>query len=494
MSKLSEKHRLLLTVAGSLAFVAGFCGLIWWDLDRIHAAEISDSNPEAADIVDQELWGERRWTQELQKQIDAARAEAELIPQREKDVIVYREIVARDAAILPGEAEVTALTTTVGDFVRMAGVTLTKLGDLNTSSDGEAIATIPLKLQLTGSFDEVLKFINLFETLDRIVNVRGFSITSGKFDGEGPERKALHAVNMDLVTYIYTSTAGLAKPVEISNYESRKNDPDIQKAIRQQKVAFVEKYQLQSRLSRRDPLVDPRRSEDDMPDGPDSEDAVAQSELVSGLQFEIEMLKDDVRQERFYARNKKYVPLSQLTPLVDTKFIELKAAILAAEPKISMPDLRELLHDEVVVPFEDLRAQRTVKDQAKVIAYDDVLGFVTKMRADMDAMRFDEVVSGHDAYLGLVTGSEVNDDAHDLVVDMEEMRKEAEVTLDFERLDLRYSGAILQPTGSVVLINGKATRVGDFVDADARCEVIDISKEFVTYDFDGYEIRDPTTK
>ena len=63
----------------------------------------------------------------------------------------------------------------------MAGVTLTRVTDLNTSSaKGEAIAKIPIKLQLTGTFDETLKFINLFETLDRIVNVTSFSMAGGR--------------------------------------------------------------------------------------------------------------------------------------------------------------------------------------------------------------------------------------------------------------------------------------------------------------------------
>lgn len=507
MPRLNEKQLLILTIAGSLVFVAGFCALIWWDLDRIHAAEITDDNPEAAEIADQELWGERRWIQHLEQQIEGYRAEAELIAQREQDVIVYREIVARDAAILPGEAEVTRLTTTVGDFVRMAGVTLTRLSDLNTNADGAAIATIPIKLQLTGSFDEVLKFINLFETLDRIVNVTAFNISGGKVEGEGSERKAYHAVNLDLVTYMYSSTAGLAKPVEISNYERRKNDPVIQKLIRQQKAAFVEKYQLQPRLNRRDPLIDPRRSAEEMPDGLDASEAGGQQELVSKLKFDVEMLKDDVRQERFYAREKKYVPLSQLTPLVDTKFTQLEEEILAADTQITIPELREILHDDVVVPFEDLKAQRSVKERPKLISYAQVQEFVRKMRTAMDEMKFDEVVELHNGYQTFVTGMEVSEDAHDLLVDMQEMRKEAEVTLDFEALNLRYSGSILRPTEkqvidgeevlvnpSVVLINGKAHRVDSYVDGEGRCKVIEITKDFVVYDFDGFEIRDPLVK
>jgi len=203
VNKLSEKQLLLLTIATSALFVLGFSGLIYWDLDRIYAAEITEDNPDAASISEPEKWGELRHIQEIRKAIDAARAEAEKIPQREQDVIVYREIVARDAAILPSENEVNRLAVTIGDFERMAGVTLTRVSDLNTSSaKGEAIARIPIKLSLSGTFDETLKFINLFENLDRMVNVTAFSIKGGSKDADG-EGNPRHAVSLDLVTFMY---------------------------------------------------------------------------------------------------------------------------------------------------------------------------------------------------------------------------------------------------------------------------------------------------
>ncbi len=329
MGRFSEKQLLLLTVAGSLVFVLGFGGLIYWDLDRIYAAELSDENPEAAEIADSELWGERRWIQEIDKQIEAARAEAELIPKREQDVIVYREIVARDTAILPNEDEVNRLTTTIGDFERMSGVRLTRVSDLNTdAAAGQAIAQIPIKLQLAGSFDETLKFINLFETLDRLVNVTGFTLTAGPPDGED---HATHGVSLDLVTYMYSSNAGLTKTVDVSNYERRKNDPVIQKLIRQQKAAYVEKYQLKSRMNRRDPLVDPRRSADEVPEEVSKIDFLKQKRLVDKLKFDVEMLKEDVRQEAYYRQNSKLVPLIQIKKQIDEKVARLQSEISAAD-------------------------------------------------------------------------------------------------------------------------------------------------------------------
>lgn len=495
MNKLSEKQLLLLTIAGSLVFVLGFCGLIYWDLDRIYAAEITEENPEAAEITEPEQWGELRHIQEIQKEIEVARAEAEQIPKREQDVIVYREIVARDAAILPSEDEVNRLAVTIGDFERMAGVTLTRVTDLNTSSaKGEAIAKIPIKLQLTGTFDETLKFINLFETLDRIVNVTSFSIAGGRAEDRDADGNPRHAVNLDLVTFMYTKSAGLAKPVEISNYERRKNDPVIQKLIRQKKAAFVEKYQLQSRINRRDPLVDPRRSVDELPAGLDEQDAEDQQRLTNKLKFDVEMLKDDVRQERFYARNKKYVPLAQIAKVIDDKLAQLELDVRQADARITIPELREVLHDDIVAPFQELKAERDMTDRPVLVSYETVRDFRDKLNQALAAYEYAKAVEIYDSFERFVRDLEIAEDAQELVAEMKAAKRQAQVSLDFERLKLVYSGSILQPNGSVVIVNGKALRVGGYVDPEARCRIVEITKDYVVYDFDGFEIQDPLVK
>ncbi len=496
MGRLSEKQLLLVIVAATLLLVGAFGGLAYWDHQRIYAAEVTEEHPEAAEISDQNEWGERRKIQELEKQIAAARAEAELIPKREQDVIVYREIVARDAAILPSEEEVNRLATTIGDFEKLSGVQLTRVADLNTASAaGAAIARMPFKLELSGTFDQVLKFINLFETLDRLVNVTSFSIAAGLPERDGREVTARHSVSLDLVTFMYTSNAGLAKPVEIANYDRRKNDPVIQKMIRQQKAAYVEKYQLKPRVNRRDPLIDPRRSAEEAEDGSgDVKDADAQRRLVEKLRFDVEGLKDDVRQEAFYIQEHKLVPLSQLKILIDNKVGKLEADVRAAEPRVTIPELKEILQRDVIEPFQAIKAERDLQVVPQFISRTQVEEFRDQMRTQMDAFDFKGGIRTHDNFLALVNGREVNEDAASIVQDMVDMRRLAEVQLGFEALRLRYSGAILRSEGSVILVNGHAKRIGDFVDERGKCRVVEITKDFVVYDFDGFEIKDPVNK
>lgn len=495
MNKLSEKQRLIVTIACAMVVVLGFGALTYWDLDRIYAAEVTDENPEAAEIADPEQWGELRHIQEIEKQIATARAEAEKIPQREQDVIVYREIVARDAAILPSEDEVNQLTRTIGDFERMAGVTLTRVSELDTSvAKGQAIAHIPIKLQFSGTFEETLKFVNLFENLDRIVNVSAFNISGGRSKDKDADGIPRHEIALDLMTYMYTSSAGLAKPVEISNYEGRKNDPVIQKLIRQKKAAFVEKYQLQSRVNRRDPLVDPRRRVDELPEGLDPEDADAQKRLVNKLKFDVELLKEDVRQERFYARNKKYVPLAEIKKVIDEKFGQLELDIRQAEPRVSIPELQEVLHDDVVAPFSELKAERDMTDRPQLVPAASVREFLDRMNQALDAFDYAGAVQQHKTFEAFVADLDIAEDAAPLVAEMQALRREAEVSLEFERLKLVYSGTILQPNSSVVIVNGKALRVGGYVDAEGRCRIVEITEDHILYDFDGFQIQDPLVK
>ncbi len=493
MNRFSEKQLTLFTVAGFLLVVLGFGALIYLDFEQIYAAEISDENPDAMEITDPEAWGERRWIQELQRQVDGARMEAELIAKREQDVIVYREIVDRDSKILPSEDEVIELARKIDDFARMANVRLSRVGDLNTNAGGQAIASIPFKLEISGSYDETLKFVNLFETLDRLVNVQSLQIGAGPVIGTGREAKALHQATVNLATYMYTSNAGLAKPVNIQNYERRTKDPVIQKMIRQEKAAYVEKYQLRPHINRRDPLVNPRREPPAEGEGIGPTDAALQKSLVNKLKFRVEVLKEDVRQEAQYIRERKYVPLAQIRPLIDAKVGQLELDIMHADPKITIPELRKIFHDDVVEPFEGIRAQRKVSRPVQIISQQQVREFHRKMDDYLGDRDYEAVIRQHEEYLVFVSSIKVAEDAAPLVGEMEDMRKQSQVMLDFERLNLEYTGVILQKQkgASRVIVNGRVRKEGDFIDGVNRCRLITITKDELIYEFDGFEIVDP---
>jgi Tfp pilus assembly protein PilO len=479
------------TVGGTAFLVLAFSGLIWMDYDEIYRNEITDQNPAAADVTEPEEWGELRKIQEIKRQKEVAQAEADLVAKREQDVIVYREIVHRDAQILPAVDDVNNLAKTINDFEMQSGVRLKRIGDLSVNVAGEAIKTMPIKLQLEGTFDQFLKFLNLFECQDRIINTRGFSVQGGKPMGTGRERTAIHDIQLDLVTYIYTPSAGLAKPVDIQNYERRKDDPVIQKLVRQQKAARVDKYQLKPRMNRRDPLIDPRRPKGTTADNVDAVDMQKQRDLVEKLKFELEVLKEDVRQEQTFLQDHKIVAYAVLKQIVDDKCAKLDAAIQSAEPSITMQELKDAFHDDVAVPFEQIKSLRKISSSGPtVLARAQCVSFLETMKAAMEKREYENVVKTLGQFDGLLKGQVPADEAVEVIDEMRALAKQAEVMIEFLALKLKTTGLIIRPQGgSTVILNGKARKAGDFVDPANRCRLKDVNEHHLLFELDGFEIE-----
>ena len=499
MSKLSDKQMLLVTMLVPALLVGGVGYMAWADYQKVHAAEVTEQDPEAAEVTDPELWGENRKCQEFRKEMATLQGEADKIAERERDVIVYREIVQRDSKILPDKDLVNQLTTTINEFEKTSGVMVTSVADLNlTGEAGQAIRKLPIRLSLSGTFDQFLKFLNLFETMDRIVNTRSFTITTGaRATAESGE--PLHSISLELETYVYNPGAGLAKPVEIQGYERRKDDPVIQKLVRQQKAARVETYALRPRINRRDPLVDPRRSQVGPEEGAVSQEAFDEMRrLVDRLKVDVETLKEDVRLEQQYMQEQKYLQYVQLNSLNDEKIQQIEIALKDGDPRVTVPELREIFQEEVVSSFTRLSADRTksARDQVPEVLKTHVAEFLEKQRTAYENRDFKAVVAVlHDFESFVAQGKrKVSEDAAPLVADLRDRAREASVMIEFLALNLRVAGIIRRERGSVVLLGDKSRKVGDFVDAQGRCRLIAINEDALVFDYDGYEIAHPLDK
>ena len=495
MSKLSDKQLLVTTILVPTLLVGGIGYMAWLDYEKIYAAEITPEHPEAAEIVDPEAWGERRRCQEIQKEMEKHRAEADLIAKREQDVIVYREIVQRDAQILPDKDQVNKLADTINEFERASGVSVTGVADLNLTGDpAQAIRRLPIRLALTGSFDQFLKFLNLFETMDRIVNTRTFSITAGGRMGDDPNAPATHGISLELETYVYNPGAGLAKPVDIPNYERRKDDPVIQKLVRQQKAARVERYQLKPRINRRDPLIDPRRSQAGTEDGGMSIEKYEElRKLVDSLKVELETLKEDVRLEQQYMQEKKNLQYVQLKTMNDEKVQRIEIAVKDADPRVTAQELREVFQDEVVGPFTKIASDRTktAKDTVVVVLASHVREFLTRQQKAIEERQYERAAQVSKEFeTFLAQGNrKLAEDAAALVAELKENARQSGVMIEFLAMNLKVSGLIRKADGSIVILNNKSRKVGDVIDDAGRCKLTAIKDTALVFEFDGYEIE-----
>lgn len=492
MSRLNDKQVLIATIATPVVVAAAFAFLAWRDWQAVYAAELSDENPAAAEITDAEQWGERRKAQEIQKQIDQLRGEADVILKREQDVIVYREIVQRDAQLLPDRDLVNKLAVTIDEFATQAGVQLTRTSGLNPGAGDGAIRRIPITLAISGSYDQFLKFLNLFETMDRIVNVRGFQITAGSSPGDGAP--AQHNITLELETYMYSVAAGLAKPVEIANYDRRKEEPTIQKLIRQQRAARIEKYQLKPRINRRDPLVDPRRAQSDDDHAYTVEQEAEQKHLLDRLKIDTELLNEDVRQLNQYLAEKKYVQVVQLRAIIEDRLANLDLAIREASKKITISALAESFQDDVVAVYTRIKELAPQKVGPLVFDRRTAVQLYEAMRVADEEKNYEGVVEQMRRVEEFTKDRTIAEDATDVIANMHDLARQAGVLLEFEKIPIRFSGRIRRPEGSIVLLNGKSMKIGDFLDEKKRCKLVEINDDTLVFDFDGLEIRREITK
>lgn len=495
MSKLNEKQLLVATVVAPALLIGGVAWLAWSDWQKIYAAEMTDEHPEAAEITDPEAWGERRKCQEIQKQMELLRGQADLIGKREQDVIVYREITQRDSQILPDNDFVVQFTKTINDFEKAAGVTVTSVGDLNVvGASGQAIARLPIRLSLSGTFDQFLKFVNMFETMDRLVNTRSFSISAGARQTDDPNSPVLHQITLELETFVYNAGAGLSKPVAIDNYDRRKEDPVIQKLVRQQKAARVEKYQLKPRINRRDPLVDPRRELTSAVSDVAVEEFNRQKQSVERLRGDVQLLKEDVLLLQQYQQEQKYLQIAQLEGLIDERVQTLETAIKDADPKITVPELRDQFSEEVVAPFTRIASERRNPDGPDggkrgptILTRAQLVPFIEKQRAALEAKDYETVVQVGRNFDELVgkPRHKLAEDTAEIVAEIRENARVSAVAIEFLGLNLKVTGLIKKSSGSIVIINNKPLKVGAYVDDRSRCRLVEIRDESLLFEMEG---------
>ncbi len=490
MGRLNEKQQLIAILAGAVVLSLIFAVLIYLDHQAVNAH--SDTNDEAAMAAPQEEWGERRKIEEFNKQLKAATDEAAKIKEREDQVIVYREVVERDAAVLPDSGEVNQLASTIREFENMSSVALTQLGNLDVKP-GQGIQVVPFDLQLSGTFDNFLKFLNLFESYDRIINTRSFTLSQGTPFGDWPEIYAEHKIALSMETYVYTRQAE-SDQVPIPSYEQRKNSPEIQKQIRQLKAAKIDNFQLRPRVNRRDPLISPRRAPPEDLTTEDQPDLQEQKTAVASLAKRVRALDGRMKAHEQMMADKNYVQAVQAKETINEELPKLEQEIANKDPDITDVALRERWNVEVIQEFQRVRAVWLEGDAGgpikQVVTARIAQDFLDKMRDEWNADEYENVLRVYQAYQGQAAGKEVQAEAQRLVDEMDLLTQQAQNQLDFRKLGLTSTGIIhhSDPSRSRAIIDKRPRKIGDYVDEERRCRLVEITPEGLLFDFRGERI------
>lgn len=477
MGRFSEKQLTIMTVVVAVIITGLFSGLIYKDLEQIDAktAEIEEAKIDIA----------------------AADAEIQRMPARETDVIVFREIVQRDAAILPDESEINKFINIIGEFEKTSGVVVTQVTGLSRrgrEKSKEAIIKIPLKLSVLGSIDQFLKFMNLFENYDRFVNIKSFQISRGSVPDE--EGVVQHSIGMELETYQYNPKGGPTLRVDIPNYERRKQELAIQKRIRQSDQAQIEKYMLKPRISRRDPLLDPR--EEEVADDGDSVDPEVkyqeERELLEELILNVAILQDDVKFENKLRQERDFMRFGAIAGAIDQKIGELDVSISEAltMKKFTIPELRADFVAKVVEPYETIKEKRKSQVTEVVVTRGQVHDWLRQMQDKFDAGLYPDVIKAYEGYIRLTEGKKIGPDAVPLQEQIVVLARQAHVIARFEEENLKIDGTVIDPQrSSFAIINGQILAEGAAVDSEGKIRIHKIKSDQIEFMYQGVLIVKP---
>lgn len=477
MHKLSEKQLLALTIGVTVLLAGGLGFLIWKDLQAVGAEE--------------------RRTAELNELIAAAQQEIDQIPAREFRAIANREIADKEVAFLPEETEIETFWEVLERYADESGVQISKISPKQQPTSGRkkpasAIENVDQVLSLRGTVDELLRYLNLIENYDRIINVVEFSITTGasKPDEDG---KVRHSINLALRTFTYSKKIANTI-VSIANYEKKKDHVEVKQWLSKIKIEEKESYSLRPAIDRRDPFVDVRREPSKVADVDDPIDRKAQEAILLNLVDQVRTLQEMLDLEDHLRAIKDWFRLGQVMKENREMYraVEAHVAQVEREKQIRQRDLQEQFRTDVVAPFNAVRerigALEAVQPKLDVAQTE---SWVKRLRAKFDERDFKAFSEIYREW-GQVSrnGEWVDDAARPMVAEIVELNRRVNVIQEFDKRKIVISSVVYNPNGtSLAYVNGKLMAQGDALDGDGKVLVLEIGENYVIFHTEGVEIK-----
>ena len=97
----------------------------------------------------------------------------------------------------------------------------------NRKGQQSTISTVPQVLSLKGTVDELLRFINMLENYERIINVVEYSIAGGEV-ADLEDGKVRHGIRLALTTFTYSKKIA-STIVSIPKYEEKREHAEVKK-------------------------------------------------------------------------------------------------------------------------------------------------------------------------------------------------------------------------------------------------------------------------
>ena len=128
-----------------------------------------------------------------------------------------------------------------------------------------------------------------------------------------------------------------------------------------------------------------------------------------------------------------------------------------------------------------------------LVSMREVSDFHAQMTNAFESAEYESVKDLYGTFSSRIKDTEVVEEALPLVQEMQGMLEDADVMIEFAKLDVRVTGLILMTPEerSSVLINGRSFRKGDYVDPGQRCRLDGVQRDMLIFNFNGKCIEMP---
>jgi hypothetical protein len=351
---------------------------------------------------------------------------------------------------------------------------------------------VPQLLAVRGTTDEFLRFINLVENHDRIINVLEYEISSG--DAPDPEdpTKVRHGIKLALTTFTYSKKIANTI-VSIPQYEKKKSNSAVSSWRSKIKIQERETYALRTSLGRRDPFISARRKieatseEDEM-------DRKRVEAIIERLVERIRTLEADLNIENTLRERKDIFRLTQQVKENREEFNLLGRDIdqVKQEKLIRNTELSDRFRNDVLTPFDAIRQRiKDTEESQPAMPLLEVKNRFKDMAKDFDERKWEAVRKKVRNFLELSRdGDHVVEEARPWVGKITDLLRRSSVIKSFEKRKIQISAIIYSPSAlSLAIINGKTKSEGDALDADGRVVIAEIGEDYVIFETEGVEIK-----
>jgi len=395
----------------------------------------------------------------LRTQVVTSRKLIEGTSALEREVIVQREMseVIRD--VLPDEEDMNNWVRIIQDFTEESGVRIRGLKKKPDDPRGQqgAFDDVTYTFTLESDAFQLLDFLDLVETHERLMRVPRFRITAAKREQVETSGSAAHKVQVDIETFVY-EPKNEAATVKIEGYE-RKRDLMVGEINRRRQDLAFTSFTYRGARGRRDPWVDPR-----VPvEGGSALSVPEQMDLVQELYLKMQAVLE--------------------------QWAVVRGADNVVEEMMVRHDLEEMLaHLEEEV--RRVEAERTITYLPSQRRFQlEVVDALTQLHASLNEIegprgpsveRLREVLEAIDRHLALEEYEHALDafrliaDQLDYIEDdplrkpfVEKLRRKAlvaRIVREFEKIEIEVAGvAIIEGRPAVAHINGQPLGVGDML-------------------------------